>query len=282
MAEILRGSPAADAIIDDLILRTEKLKARGIKPCLAILRVGENESDKSYERGASKRCTRIGIELKNIVLPADCTQAELMDTIDRINEDATIHGCLMFRPLPQQLNEAEACERLKPAKDVDGMTAASLSKVFTGTGEGYSPCTAQACIEILDYYGYELKGKNAAVIGRSLVIGRPVSMLLMQRNATVTICHSQTQDMPSLCRGADILVVATGKSGMIDESYVNQNQVIIDVGINVNADGSIHGDVNFESVEDKVHAISPVPGGVGAVTTAVLCKHVIEAAEKSS
>lgn len=282
MAEILRGSPAADAIIDDLILRTEKLKARRIKPCLAILRVGENESDKSYERGASKRCARIGIELKNIVLPADCTQAELLDTIDRINEDTTIHGCLMFRPLPQQLNEAEACARLAPTKDVDGMTAASLSKIFTGTGEGYSPCTAQACIEILDYYGYELKGKNAAVIGRSLVIGRPVSMLLMQRNATVTICHSRTQDMASICRGADILVVATGKSGMIDESYVNQNQVIIDVGINVNADGSIRGDVNFESVADKVHAISPVPGGVGTVTTAVLCKHVIEAAEKSS
>ena len=282
MAEILKGAPAAAAITQDLIARAEKLKAAGVTPCLAILRVGERPDDLAYERVAIKRCEKIGIRVSSAVLPADCSQEELMARLCAINEDASIHGCLMFRPLPRHLDEQAACEALMPEKDVDSMTAASLNTVFTGRGKGYAPCTAQSCLEILDHYGYDPAGKHVAVIGRSLVIGKPVSMMLQSRNATVTMCHTRTVDMPALCRQAEILVVAAGRAGVVDERFTNPNQVIIDVGINAAPDGGICGDVRFDAVEPRVRTISPVPGGVGAVTTAVLCKHVIEAAEKAA
>ena len=282
MAEILKGAPAAAAITEDLITRTGKLKAAGVIPCLAILRVGQRPDDLAYERGAVKRCEKIGVRVVSAVLEADCTQEALLDAIAEINADTAIHGCLMFRPLPGHLDEQSACEALLPEKDVDSMTAASLNTVFTGRGRGYAPCTAQSCLELLDYYGYDPAGKNVAVIGRSLVIGKPVSMMLQSRNATVTMCHTKTVDMPSVCRNAEILVVAAGKAGVVDARFTNPGQVIIDVGINAAPDGGICGDVQFDAVEPRVRAISPVPGGVGAVTTAVLCKHVVEAAEKAA
>ena len=281
MAEILKGAPAAAAITEDLIARTNKLKAAGVTPCLAILRVGRRPDDLAYERGAVKRCEKIGIRVVSAVLEEDCTQEALLGAIAEINADSAVHGCLMFRPLPGHLDEQAACEALLPEKDVDSMTAASLNTVFTGRGKGYAPCTAQSCLELLDYYGVDPAGKNVAVIGRSLVIGKPVSMMLQSRNATVTMCHTKTVDMPSVCRNAEILVVAAGKAGVVDERFTNPDQVIIDVGINAAPDGGICGDVQFDAVEPGVRAISPVPGGVGAVTTAVLCKHVIEAAEKA-
>ena len=279
MALILSGAPVAAAITEELIARREALNRQGVEPCLAILRIGARGDDLAYERGAMKRCEKVGIRVVSVALPEDCSQAELMAEIEKINRDDRIHGCLMFRPVPKHLDEDAACEALKTCKDVDSMTAASLKTVFTGRGAGYAPCTAQSCIELLKYYGIDPAGKRAAVIGRSLVIGRPVSMMLQAHNATVTMCHTKTRDLPGVCREAEILVVAAGKAGVADASFTNPDQVVIDVGINVNPDGSICGDVRFDEVEPRVRAISPVPSGFGSVTTAVLCKHVIEAAE---
>lgn len=280
MAEILKGAPVAAAMTEALKARADALKEKGVEPCLAILRVGERPEDLTYERGAMKRCEKIGIRVEQVVLDDTCTQQELLHAIARINDDTAIHGCLMLRPLPKHLNEQEASEMLTPAKDVDSMTSASLLSVFTGRGAGFAPCTAQSVAELLDYYEVPLSGARVAVIGRSLVIGKPVSMILQARNATVTMCHTKTRDMAAVCREADILVIAAGKAGVVDGSFTNPGQVVIDVGINAKPDGGICGDVNFEETEPLVRAITPVPGGVGSVTTAVLCKHVIEAAEK--
>ena len=281
MAQLLKGLPVANAITDSLIERTNKLTGAGITPTLAILRIGENESDIAYERGILKRCEKIGIRPVLTLLPADVTQERVLNEIARINEDPSLHGCLMFRPLPGHLNESEICEALDVRKDVDCMTQRSLTHVFTGRGDGFAPCTAESCIEILRYYGYNLKGKTAAVIGRSLVIGKPVAMLLLAENATVTMCHTKTDDMPAVCRDKDFLIVAAGKAGIVNASYTNPDQVIVDVGINTDAEGNLSGDVAFAETEPACGAITPVPGGVGSVTTALLCRHVIEAAERS-
>ena len=281
MAEILKGAPVAAALSEELIARAETLKQAGTVPTLAILRVGERPDDISYETGAMKRCGKIGVEVKRFLLPEDCTKEQLLDTIREINGDGSIHGCLIFRPLPDKEMEDAACSLLAPEKDVDGMTSGSLASVFTGKGAGFPPCTAQACMELLDHYGIELKGKRAAVIGRSLVIGKPVAMMLQQRNATVTMCHTRTVDMPSVCRGAEIIIAAAGKAGIVDKTFAAPGQVVVDVGINVDENGKLCGDVKFDEVEPVVSAITPVPGGVGAVTTAVLAKHVIESAEKA-
>ena len=280
MAELLKGAPVAAAMTETLKARADALKEKGVEPCLAILRVGERPEDLTYERGAMKRCEKIGIRVEQVVLNDACTQHELLRAIAEINDNHEIHGCLMLRPLPKHLNEQEASEMLMPSKDVDSMTSASLLTVFTGRGVGFAPCTAQSVMELLEYYEVPLSGARAAVIGRSLVIGKPVSMMLQARNATVTMCHTRTRDLAALCREAEILVVAAGKTGVVDASFTNPGQIVIDVGINAKPDGGICGDVNFEKVEPLVKAITPVPGGVGSVTTAVLCKHVIEAAER--
>ena len=282
MAEILKGAPVAAALSEELIPRADKLKDNGITPTLAILRVGERGDDIAYETGAMKRCDKIGIAVKRFLLPSDCTKEQLLDIIRKVNADAAIHGCLLFRPLPDRDIEAAACELLAPEKDVDGMTAGSLATVFAGKGSGYAPCTAQAVIELLDHYGVEIAGVRAAVLGRSLVIGRPVAMLLQHRNATVTVCHTKTENPPSICREAKLLVAAAGKPGVVDGMYAAHGQTIVDVGINVDANGKLCGDVKFDEVEPLVKAITPVPAGVGSVTTAVLAKHVIEAAEKAA
>lgn len=281
MAEVLKGLPVANALSETLMERVAALNAKNVTPTLAILRVGERGDDISYETGAMKRCAKIGIAVRQFLLKADCTKDELLDAIRQINEDSSIHGCLMFRPLPDKAMEEAACALLAPEKDVDCMTSGSLATVFTGKGAGYPPCTAQACIELLDHYGIDLQGKRVAVIGRSLVIGKPVSMMLQARNATVTMCHTKTVNMSRVCRNAEILVVAAGKAGVVDGSFAAPGQTVVDVGINVNAEGKLCGDVLFEDVEPIVEAITPVPGGVGSVTTAVLAKHVIEAAEKT-
>ena len=280
MAELLKGAPVAAAMTETLKARADALKEKGVEPCLAILRVGERPEDLTYERGAMKRCEKIGIRVEQVVLNDACTQHELLRAIAEINDNHEIHGCLMLRPLPKHLNEQEASEMLMPSKDVDSMTSASLLTVFTGRGVGFAPCTAQSVMELLEHYEVPLSGARAAVIGRSLVIGKPVSMMLQARNATVTMCHTRTRDLAALCREAEILVVAAGKTGVVDASFTNPGQIVIDVGINAKPDGGICGDVNFEKVEPLVKAITPVPGGVGSVTTAVLCKHVIEAAER--
>lgn len=281
MAELWKGAPVAAALTERLIPRAQALVEKGVTPTLAIVRVGERPEDLSYERGALKRCEKVGIAVRQYLLTSEATQADLMEVIEDINRDDSIHGCLMFRPLPKHMDEAAACAALSPAKDVDGITAGSLAAVFSGSGAGYPPCTAQACLEILDHYGYELKGKRAVVVGRSLVIGKPVSMLLLGRHATVTVCHTRTADLAAECRRAEVLVAAAGKAGAVSAQCLAPGQVVLDVGINVDENGNLVGDVDFAAAEATVDAITPVPGGVGAVTTSVLARHIIEAAEKA-
>jgi len=282
MAEVLKGLPVAKALTEQLVKRTQTLKGQGVTPTLAIVRVGERTDDLSYERGATKRCDAVGIAVKKFVLPADCSQEDLMAVIAQVNEDPQIHGCLMFRPLPDTLDEAAACAALDPAKDVDCITQGSLYGVFANRPMGFPPCTAEACIQLLDHYGYHLTGAEVTVVGRSLVIGKPVSMMLQARNATVTMCHTRTRDLAAACRRAEILVVAAGHIGTIGANEVSEGQTVIDVGINWDEKaGKLCGDVLYEEVEPLVGAITPVPGGVGSVTTAVLAKHVVQAAERS-
>lgn len=281
MAELLKGAPVAAAITERTARQAQALRARGIEPTLAIVRVGARDDDLSYERGAMKRCAAAGVSVKNVVLPADVTQEALLETLDALNGDRAVHGVLLFRPLPAPLDNEAARRAISPEKDVDGVTDGSLAGVFTGSGEGFAPCTAQAVAELLTYYGVPLKGKRAVVAGRSLVVGRPAAMLLMQAGATVTICHSATEDLPAVTRQGDILVCAVGKRGFFGAGHVAPGQTVVDVGIHYNEEtGKLCGDVRFDEAEPIVRAITPVPGGVGSLTTAILCRHVIEAAER--
>ena len=282
MAKQLLGKEVVAALNERIIAKAEALKANGVTPTLGIVRVGENESDLSYERGATKRCEKLGVEYKKYLLPADATQEQVLAVIDEVNKDDSIHGVLLFRPLPKHLNQDEIEQALDPAKDVDCMTNLSMSGVYTGKKIGFPPCTPQACMEILDHYGIDCTGKKAVVVGRSLVVGKPAAMMLIKKNATVTVCHTRTVDMPSVVKEADIVIVAAGRAGVVDDSYVRAGQVIIDVGINVNAEGKLCGDVAYDKVEPIVDAITPVPGGVGSVTTSVLIGHVVDAAEKAA
>lgn len=279
MATLLKGAPAAKTLTEQLQKETEALKAQGHSPCLAIVRVGAREDDLSYERGAVKRCEKVGIAVRQVILPDSVTQAELLEEIEKLNRDPAVHGVLMFRPLPKTINERTVCEALLPAKDMDGITSGSLAAVYAGTKQGYPPCTAEACVQLLKHYQIPIAGKRAVVVGRSLVIGKPVSMLLLAENATVTVCHSKSQNLPEICREADILVVASGKAGMVGAESLRPGQTVLDVGIHVGADGTLCGDVRFGEAEPVVEAITPVPGGVGAVTTAILARHVVTAAE---
>ena len=282
MAQILRGKAVADALTAQMKKDVEELKAAGVTPTLCIFRVGERPDDLSYERGAVKRAGIAGIEVRNVILPADVSQEEFDQEFRKVNEDENIHGILLFRPLPKHLDNEKARQMLNPAKDIDGCTDLSLAGVFTNTKTGFPPCTAQAAMEILHYYGIPVKGKKAAVIGRSLVVGRPVAMMLMHENATVVNCHTRTIDVPSITREADILITASGQLHSVTKEYTNPHQVVIDVGINWDeARGGISGDVAFEDVEPNVAAITPVPGGVGSVTTCVLIGHVVEAAKRA-
>ena len=278
MAELLKGAPAAKAIIEDLIPRVEKLTAAGVVPTLAIVRLGEEGSQLSYQRNATRKCESIGARVLSFDLPESSSQEELLAMIESINTRRDIHGCLILRPLPGHIDERAVCEALAPEKDLDCATALSLAAVFSGRGAGYPPCTAQACLEMLDHYQVDVAGKHVVVVGRSLVVGRPVSLLLQARNATVTMCHSRSVGLPELCRRADVLVVAAGKAGLIGAEHLSPGQTVIDVGINAVGD-KLCGDVRFEEAEGIEAAVSPVPGGVGAVTTAVLAKHLVQAAE---
>lgn len=278
MAKQLLGKEVTAALNERIKANVAALKEKGVNPTLAIIRVGENESDISYERGATKRCETLGVACTKILLPEDATQEQVLGAVDQVNKDENIHGVLLFRPLPKHLNQTEIENALDPAKDVDCMTDGSMSGVFTGKALGFPPCTPQACMEILDHYGIDCTGKKAVVIGRSLVVGKPAAMMLIKKNATVTICHTRTKDMPSVTREAEILIVAAGRAGVVNKDYVSPGQIVIDVGINVNEEGKLCGDVKYDEVEPVVEAITPVPGGVGSVTTSVLVGHVVEAA----
>ena len=282
MATILKGAPVVAAMNEANAARCATLSEKGIIPTLAVVRVGAREDDLSYERGVITRCGKVGVAVRQFLLPADASQDELLDVIQKINADASIHGCLLFRPLPKQFDDRTIRAALDPKKDIDGITDGSLAGVFTNTAIGYPPCTAQACLEILKYYQIPLSGKRAVVVGRSLVVGKPAAMMLDRENATVTMCNSRTQDLPALCREADVVVVAMGRMGAIGGDALREGQVVVDVGIHVNEEGKLCGDVRFSEAEPLVDAITPVPGGVGTVTTSVLVGHVVDAAEKAA
>jgi len=279
MAKILKGADVVSALGEKMSLEIENLKKNGITPTLATLRVGERADDISYEKSIIKRCESVGVAVKSIVFPSDVTQDELLICIDGFNNDKKVHGVLMFRPLPDNICEDTIRNALCPEKDIDGITDASLASVFAGSDKGFAPCTARACIEILDFYGIDCTGKKAVVIGRSLVVGKPVAIMLMGKNATVTVCHTRTVDIPSIARKADILIVAAGRAESITEEFLSSAQVVIDVGIDWNEEKQkLVGDVRFEDAELIVKAVTPVPGGVGTVTTSVLVSNVVKAA----
>ncbi len=282
MATILKGAPVVAAMNEANAARCAALSEKGIIPTLAVVRVGAREDDLSYERGVMTRCGKVGVAVRQFLLPADASQDELLDVIQKINADASIHGCLLFRPLPKQFDDRTIRAALDPKKDIDGITDGSLAGVFTNSAIGYPPCTAQACLEILKYYQIPLSGKRAVVVGRSLVVGKPAAMMLDRENATVTMCNSRTQDLPALCREADVVVVAMGRMGAIGGDALREGQVVVDVGIHVNEESKLCGDVRFSEAEPLVDAITPVPGGVGTVTTSVLVGHVVDAAEKAA
>ena len=288
MAKQLLGKEVTAAMNEKLQAKVAELKEKGVTPKLGIIRCGENPSDLSYEKGAMSRAALIGVEVERFLLPEDVTKEALIAQIEALNADASIHGVLLFRPLPKHLKDvqSEICNHLRPEKDVDCMTDLSNAGVFMGKQLGFAPCTPQACMEILDYYGIDCKGKTAVVIGRSLVVGRPAAMMLMQRNATVTICHTKTVDTASIARQADILVTSAGVLNSLTADYVRPGQIVIDVSINwdptkKDGKGGIAGDADFAAVEPIVEAVTPVPGGVGAVTTSVLIGHVVEAAART-
>ena len=288
MAKQLLGKEVTAAMNEKLQAKVAELKEKGVTPKLGIIRCGENPSDLSYEKGAMSRAALIGVEVERFLLPEDVTKEALIAQIEALNADASIHGVLLFRPLPKHLKDvqSEICNHLRPEKDIDCMTDLSNAGVFMGKQLGFAPCTPQACMEILDYYGIDCKGKTAVVIGRSLVVGRPAAMMLMQRNATVTICHTKTVDPASIARQADILVTSAGVLNSLTADYVRPGQIVIDVSINwdptkKDGKGGIAGDADFAAVEPIVEAITPVPGGVGAVTTSVLIGHVVEAAART-
>lgn len=277
MAELLKGLPAAKALTESLRQESDALRARGVTPTLAIVRVGERDDDLAYERGARKRCEQCGIAVRQIALSADVSRETLLTELAALNADAGVHGVLPLRPLPF---DAAACAAIAPEKDVDGVTGASMAALYAGVGTGFAPCTAEACIALLKHYNIPLAGKRAVVVGRSLVIGKPVAMLLLRENATVTVAHSKTESLSGVCRTADILIVAAGRAGLIGAEHVRAGQTVVDVGIHAAPDGSLCGDARFAEVEPIVEAVTPVPGGVGPLTTAILCKHVIEAASR--
>ena len=288
MAKLLLGKEVNEALNARVRAACGRLKAGGVSPTLAIVRCGERPDDLSYERGALKRAEALGVAVERFLLPEDVSKAELLKTIDGLNANDAIHGVLLFRPLPKHLKDvqSEICNHLRPEKDIDCMTDLSNAGVFMGKQLGFAPCTPQACMEILDHYGIDCKGKTAVVIGRSLVVGRPAAMMLMQRNATVTICHTKTVDTAAVARQADILVTAAGVLNSLTADYVRPGQIVIDVSINwdptkKDGKGGIAGDADFAAVEPIVEAITPVPGGVGAVTTSVLIGHVVEAAART-
>ena len=282
MAVLLKGAPAAEAIIQETAARAAALRTRGIVPCLAIVRAGERADDISYETGAVKKCTASGVAVKSVVLPADVSSGALLAALNALNRDPLVHGILLLRPLPEQADEQAALRLLAPEKDVDGCTAGSMAAVYANTGVGFAPCTAEAVLAVLDHYGIDPAGKRAVVLGRSTVVGRPVALLLMHRNATVTVCHTGTRDVASLAASADILVTATGRLENVTKAYLAPGQTVIDVGIGWSEKKrKLCGDVLFEDAEPLVSALTPVPGGVGAITSALLARHTVEAAERS-
>jgi len=282
MSVIMKGSEVVAAMKDELVREVEALAREGVVPELGIIRVGTRPDDLAYERGAMKRMASVGIHCRVFELPESIGQEEFEKAFSVINSDPQVHGILLFRPLPKQLNEDLVRSMVNPTKDVDCMSPINSAKVFAGDESGFAPCTPEAVMEVLAHYGVDLKGKRVTVVGRSMVVGKPLAMLLLKQNATVTICHTRTGDLGATCRNAEVLIAAAGKARMIPAEFVADNAVVVDVGINVGPDGMICGDVDYDAVALKASLITPVPGGVGTVTSSVLARHVVRAARAVS
>lgn len=273
----LRGAPVAAAITERCKEKIYRLRERNIVPTLAIVRLGARGDDEAYERGAEKRFTNAGAAVQKYVLPETASQKELEALIGDLNADPAVHGILVFRPLPEQIEETRIKQLIRMEKDVDGMSYAGLGGLLAGGGANasYAPCTPRAVIELLKFYGIGVAGKKVAVVGRSPVVGLPLAVMLIHQNATVTVCHTKTQDLPAECRNADIIIAAAGKAKMIGNAHIAHGQVLIDVGINL-VDGKLYGDVDYDCAAAQASAVTPVPGGVGAVTTSVLLQHTVD------
>lgn len=276
-AQIIKGKPVADKITENLKKEVSDLINMGINPKLAIVRVGARPDDLAYERGALKRCQAIGIETQVVQLDENASKDEFIKEVQKLNEDEKVNGILTFRPLPGHLNEDEIKYEISPNKDIDCFNPINTAKIVENDKTGYPPCTPTAVVEILKYYDIDLTGANIVVLGRSMVVGKPLSMLLLNENATVNICHSKTKNLPEISSQADILVAAVGKAKMVKNNYIKDGAIVIDVGVNVDDKGNLCGDVDMEDVLDKVSMITPVPGGVGAVTTSILATNIVKA-----
>ena len=283
MARLLKGKIVADKLMEDNKIVVDELKKKGLCPTLAIFRIGEKDSDLSYEKGIAKKAQEADVNIIRYIFDEDVSKEKFYQKLDQANKDENIHGILIFRPLPERFNDDEVRNMIKPEKDVDGCNDLSLAGIFINKDLGYAPCTAQSVIELLNYYDIDVKGKNVVVLGRSLVIGKPVAMMLTNLNATVTIAHSKTADIEKIASNADILICATGKMESVNRNYVNNNQTVIDVGISWNEEKQkLCGDVLFEEVEPIVKDITPVPGGVGSLTSSILITHVIESCKRNA
>lgn len=272
----LRGKKVSDGIKEYV---SKELETLSFVPKLAIVRVGENPDDMSYERGATKKLKSFGLDVASYVFPQDISDEDFKKAFKDINEDDEVTGILLLRPLPRTINEKDIENMIDPKKDLDGISPINIAKVFAGDTTGFSPCTAEAVIEVLKAYDIELTGKRVTVVGRSMVVGKPVSMLLLKENATVTMTHTRTVDLKKTCSDAEIVIAAAGRAKMLNSDYCGQDAVMIDVGINVDKNGKLCGDVDYATLDGKASAATPVPGGVGTVTTAVLAKHLIQAAK---
>lgn len=276
----LRGKAVAEAMEQKLTQRVDELKEKGVTPTLAIVRVGERPDDLSYERGATNCCTKLGIKVCPAVFPGDVPEKDFLEGFAKVAGDPSVDGILLFHPLPKHIDLEKVKAVFPPEKDIDCMLDENLGKIFTGDKNVAPPCTAQAVMELLHFYNIPLSGKHVVVCGRSMVVGKPLSQLLLNENTTVTVCHSRTTDMPSVTKQGDVVVTAVGRAKLFGEAYFVPGQTVVDVGINVDSDGKLCGDVDFAAASAVVEAITPVPGGVGTVTTRVLAQNCIAACER--
>ncbi|MCL2566260.1 MAG: bifunctional 5,10-methylenetetrahydrofolate dehydrogenase/5,10-methenyltetrahydrofolate cyclohydrolase [Defluviitaleaceae bacterium] len=280
MTTLMKGKEIAGHLRLEIEKDIEFLTSKGIKCAMAAIRVGERPDAVSYEKATMKWLDKLGIACEAFTYPENISKTDFFAEIEKINNMPNIHGMLLFRPMPKELDTGEVEYIISPEKDIDGMNPVNFGKICGSDDTGYAPCTAKAVMEILKYHNIDLSGKKAVVIGRSMVIGRPVSMMLLNENATVTICHSRTKDLAAVCREADILVAAIGKAGFVTADFIKEGAVVVDVGINVTDEGKVVGDVDFDGVSPKCSYITPVPGGVGSVTNAVLARHIVKAAKQ--
>lgn len=282
MTEILKGKPVADMIKADMSKKIEDFRAKGIAPKIAIVRLGEDPSDISYEKAILKVSANLNIDSEVFNIARESTTEELLALMDKLNKDDKVHGILVFRPLPKQIDAEKVANFINPDKDIDCMNPMNLEAIFEGKKDSFEPATPRAAVEILGRTGYDYTGKNVVIINRSMVVGKPLAMMLLNENATVTICHSKTKDLKAACKNADVVFTALGRAKMLDKSYFNEDSIIIDVGVSMDKEGKISGDADYDNLLDYVAKITPVPGGVGSITTTILLNQVLKAVEKQN